>query len=256
MHIKFLGAHNCESQAARLISLLIDDCLVLDAGGLTSSLSFEAQLKLKAIVLSHHHYDHIKDIPLLAMNLYLNGASIDIYGTLPVRDALLENLLNNDLYPNFLEKPKAEPVLRFNIIEPFQTVQIEGYRVLAVPIAHAVSSIGCQITSADGKTVFYTGDTGPDLADCWGYVSPQLLIIDVTASNRFEEFGKESGHLTPGLLQRELLSFQKIRGYLPKVVVVHMNPNLEGEIEAELFVVAKELNNSITLAYEGMQLNL
>ena len=256
MKFRFLGAHNCESQDTKLVSLLIDDVLVLDAGGLTSSLSFEEQLKLKAIVLTHQHYDHIKDIPLLAMNLYLNGATINVYSTLHVRDALSTNLLNGQLYPNFLEKPEDAPVLRFNIMEPYRAVQIEGYSVLTVPIGHAVSSVGYQITSADGKTVFYTGDTGPDLAECWEYVSPQLLITEVTASNRFEEFGKESGHLTPSLLKKELASFQRVKGYLPEVVVVHMSPNLEGEIEAELSEVAKDLKNSITLAYEGMQLYL
>jgi hypothetical protein len=35
-----------------------------------------------------------------------------------------------------------------------------------------------------------------------------------------------------------------------------MNPALEAEIEAELAVVARELGNLITLAYEGRQLYL
>ena len=52
------------------------------------------------------------------------------------------------------------------------------------------------------------------------------------------------------------MSFQKLNGYLPRVVTVHMNPALEVEIGAELAVVAKGLNCSIKLAYEGMQLEL
>jgi len=35
-----------------------------------------------------------------------------------------------------------------------------------------------------------------------------------------------------------------------------MNPELEKEIETEIAVVARDLNNSITLASEGMQLYL
>jgi len=65
MNIQLLGVHNCESQNTKLTSLLIDDILVVDAGGLTSSLSFEAQRKLKAILLTHQHYDHIKDVPAI-----------------------------------------------------------------------------------------------------------------------------------------------------------------------------------------------
>ena len=112
------------------------------------------------------------------------------------------------------------------------------------------------ITSPDGKTVFYTGDTGPGLADCWEWVSPQLLIIEVTTPDRYQEFATRAGHLTPNLLKQELNSFLEIKGYLPPVIVVHMNPGLEKEIEAEIAAIASALNSPITLAYEGMKLHL
>jgi len=256
MNIQVLGAHNCESQSSKFTCLLIDSVLAIDAGGLTSSLAFPAQQKLKAILLTHQHYDHIRDIPAIGMNLFLHNATIDIYSTQPVYDALTTHLLNGKLYPNFLEQPQPNPAIKFTIIEPYRTEQIEGYSILATEVNHSVPTIGYQVTSPEGKIVFYTGDTGPGLAHCWKHVSPQLLIIDVTASNRYEEFGKESRHLTPNLLKQELINFQEVKGYLPQVVVVHMSPTLEKEIEAEIAVVAKALNNSITLAHEGMQLHL
>jgi len=256
MNIQVLGAHNCESQNSRFISLLIDDILVIDAGGLTSSLSFAAQQKIKAILLTHQHYDHIRDVPAIAMNFYLCGATINIYSTQPVYNALTTYLLDGKLYPKFLEQPQENPTIKFSLIKPYKIEQIEGYSVLAVKVNHAVPTVGYQITSSDGKILFYTGDTGPGLAGCWEQVSPQLLITEVTATNKYEEFAKESGHLTPSLLRQELTSFQGIKGYLPQVVVVHMNPELEREIETEIAAVAQALNNSITLAYEGMQLRL
>jgi ribonuclease BN (tRNA processing enzyme) len=256
MKVRFLGAHNCESQGTKLVSLLIDDILALDAGGLTSSLTFSEQLKLRAILLTHQHYDHIKDIPLIAMNLFLNQATIDVYSILPVRDAISSHQLNGDLYPRFLEQPEGTETINFHVVEPYQEIQIEGYSVLPLPLSHSVPTVGYHITSNDGKKLFYTGDTGPGLAHCWEYISPNLLVIEVTASNRFGEFGREKGHLTPSLLKEELISFQRVKGYLPQVIAVHMNPNLEAEIEAELTAVAKELGNSITLAYEGRKLSL
>ncbi len=256
MNIKLLGAHNCESQNTKFVTLLIDDSLVLDAGGLTSSLSLSAQQRLKAILLTHQHYDHIRDVPALAMNFYLSGATINIYATLPVYDALTAHLLNGKLYRNFLERPEANPTIKFIVIEPHKAEQIEGYTIMAVPVNHSVPAVGYQITSPDGRVLFYTGDTGPGLADCWECVSPQLLITEVTASNKYEEFGRESGHLTPSLLKQELDAFQELKGYLPQVVVVHMSPGLEKEIEAEIAVIARDLNGSIVLGYEGMQLNL
>ena len=256
MNIQLLGVHNCESQNTKLTSLLIDDILVVDAGGLTSSLSFPAQQKLKAILLTHQHYDHIRDVPAIAMNFYLCGTAINIYSTQPVYNALTTYLLDGKLYPKFLEQPQKNPTIKFTIMEPYQIERIEGYNVLAVKVNHAVPTVGYQITSPDGKVVFYTGDTGPGLADCWERVAPQLLITEVTATNKYEEFAKESGHLTPSLLKQELVSFREVKGYLPQVVVVHMNPDMEGEIETEIATVVKALNSSITLAYEGMQLHL
>jgi ribonuclease BN (tRNA processing enzyme) len=256
MNIKFLGAHNCESQNTKFISLLVDDTLAIDAGGLTSSLSFQAQQKLKAILLTHQHYDHIRDVPAIAMNFYLCGTTINIYSTQPVYNALTTYLLNGKLYPKFLEQPQKNPTIKFTIIEPYQIEQIEGYNVLAVPVNHPDLTVGYQVTSPAGKVVFYTGDTGPGLADCWERVAPQLLITEVTATNKYEEFAKESGHLTPSLLKKELTNFREVKGYLPQVVVVHMNPNMEKEIETEIVTVAEALNSSITLAHEGMQLHL
>ena len=256
MNIQVLGAHNCESQSSKFTCLLIDDVLAIDAGGLTSSLSFEAQQKLKAILLTHQHYDHIRDIPAIGMTFFLYQATINIYSTQPVYDALTTYLLNGKLYPNFLEQPQQNPTIKFTIIEPYRTEQIEGYSVLATEVNHSVPTVGYQVTSPDGKIVFYTADTGPGLAHCWKYASPQLLITEIIGSDRYSESAKKVGHLTPSLLKQELITFQEVKGYLPQVVVVHMTPTLEKEIEAEIAVVAKALNNPITLAHEGMQLHL
>jgi ribonuclease BN (tRNA processing enzyme) len=256
MNIRVLGAHNCESQNSKLISLLIDDVLAIDAGGLTSSLSFEAQQKIKAILLTHQHYDHVRDIPTIAMNFFLRNATINVYSIQSVYDAIATHLLDEELYPNFLQKPPQNPTIRFTIIEPGKLLQIEGYSILAVPVNHGIPAVGYQVASPDGKAVFYTGDTGPGLADCWQCVLPQLLIIEVTAPDKYKEGVAKSGHLTPSLLKQELTSFRELNGYLPQVVVVHMSPALEKEIEAEIAMVGKALDSSITLAYEGMQLHL
>jgi len=254
--IQILGAHNCESNKLRLPSLLIDEVLAVDAGSLTSSLSFAAQQKLKAVLLTHQHYDHIRDIPALGMNFYLSKATINIYALQSVRDALANYLLNGELYSKFLEKPADKPAIRFTVIEPGRSEQVAGYSILAVPVKHGVPTVGYQITSPDGKSVFCTGDSGPGLSDYWEGISPQLLIAEVTASDKFKEPAGNGGHLTPTLLKQELIIFRELKGYLPRVVTIHMSPGLEAEIKAEIATVAAELNSPITLAYEGMPIHL
>jgi ribonuclease BN (tRNA processing enzyme) len=255
MNITTLGAHNCESQNTRLTTLLIDDIIAIDAGALTSSLTFPAQRQIKAILLTHQHYDHIKDIPTIAFNFAMAWTTLNIYSTLPVYQAL-NLILGNKLYPNFLEFPQENPSLKFNLIELYQATQIEGYGVLALPVNHSTPTVGYQVTSPEGKTVFYTGDTGPGIEDCWQRISPQLLITEVSAPNRFQELYQRRGHFTPDLLQEELVSFRELKGYLPQVVIVHMNPELEEEIKAELATLAQTLGHPVTPAYEGMQITL
>ncbi len=256
MYIKILGAHNCESPEAKLTSLLIDDVLALDAGALTSSLSFSAQQNLEAILLTHQHYDHLRDVPAIAMNALLHETTINVYSTQAVYDALASYLLNEELYPDFLNKPAGKPTINFTLMPPHQSQQIAGYDVLTVPVKHSVPSVGYQITSPDGKALFYTGDTGPGLAQCWQQVSPQLIIIEVTAPNRYEQFARDKGHLTPSLLAQELDSFHRLKGYLPQVITVHMNPRQEKEIAAEIAALTGSGDNPIRLAHEGMIIHL
>jgi ribonuclease BN (tRNA processing enzyme) len=233
--------------------ILIDNKLVLDAGGLTASLSLKAQTRLKTVCITHAHYDHVRDIPALGMNLYLNRSSIKICATPQVYDMLTRYLLNDDLYPNWFKLS----VFTFTRLEPYQYQMVDDYTIMAVPVNHPVPTVGYQVSGSEGKTIFYTGDTGVGLIDCWQHVSPQLLIIEVTASNRYEEsIGNGAKHLTPRLLQRELEVFRNIKGYLPQILLMHMHPPLEDEIKAEIVAVAESLNCSITLAYEGLKLNL
>ena len=102
MNIRILGAHNCESKHTKLTSLLIDNILVLDTGGLTSSLSFSEQQKIRAVLLTHQHYDHIRDVPTIAFNFAMEWSTLNIYSTEQVYQALTV-LLGSSLYPNFLE---------------------------------------------------------------------------------------------------------------------------------------------------------
>jgi len=252
MNVKLLGAHCGESQNAKFLSLLIDDALAIDAGGLTSSLSFPAQEKLKAILLTHQHLDHIIDT--LAIGIYLESiqASIDVYSIPSVHDVLTNRLLSR----HYMEAADGNPPINFILVEPLKTRQIEGYSVLAVPVNHRVPTVGYQLTSPSDKTMFYTGDTGPDLTECWEQVSPQLLFIETTLPDRLEEVARTVGHLTPALVKQELAIFRQVKGYLPQVVIVHMLPAHEEEIKAEISAVAKELTHPLTIGYEGMQIHL
>jgi ribonuclease BN (tRNA processing enzyme) len=256
MNIRFLGTHNCESPTTSHACFLVDDTLAIDAGGLTSNLSFPEQENLYAILLTHRHYDHIRDIPGIALNLSMRNASIKIYSTMSVIETIKTHFLNGAVYPRFQNLPVTRPVISLNVIKPYEPENIDGHRILAVPVKHLEETVGYQISDKQGKTIFYTADTGPGIEDCWQYLSPQLLIVDVTFPNAYEEFAMETRHLTPRLLKQELILFQEIKGYLPRVVTIHMDAGLEPKIKEDLVDVAKALNIAITVAREGMQIQI
>jgi ribonuclease BN (tRNA processing enzyme) len=256
MEIRILGAHNIETNNAGCSSIIIDDVLAIDAGCLTSKFSIAQQQNLKAVLLTHQHYDHIRDIPILGMTIFLLENTLEIYTTEPAYEAVLKYVLNDIIYPNLASKLFKKPPLHFNIVESGKAVSVAGYSVLPVAVNHVVPTVGYQITSSNGKKVFITSDTGPGLDACWRQVSPSLLIIETTALNENEQFALQVGHLTPALLLKELESFRKIKGYLPQVVLVHLNPNIEKSIKAEISQVEKALNIKIRFGYEGMKIKI
>jgi len=253
MELEILGAHNCESSDAKLTSLLIDSSVAIDVGSLTSSLSFEAQKRVRAILITHRHYDHIRDLATFGMNIYSSGP-VNIYAIDSVLDIISTHLLNDIVYPDFRKKPIPEkPALKFCPVEPNKELIIEEYTVLPVTVNHNVPAIGYQVTSPDGKSLFYTGDTGRNPSSLWEVVSPGLLVTEVTLPNKFESFAQDTRHLTPLLLKQELIDFKRVKGYLPPVVTIHINPHLEVEIKEEIAQVATELATNIAVGYEGMK---
>ena len=258
MEIQILGAHQFESKGARLTSLLIDGILAIDAGGLTSALSVPEQEKIKTVLLTYHHFDHTRDLVTLAINaFYYWRGQLVVYALLYTLDIVTNCLLDGTIYTNFLEYPsKEKPTVILEAIEPYSRKTIAGYDVLAVSVKHSVPAVGYQITSSDGKSLFYTGDTTSGIADQWQHISPQLLITEVAGPNKYGDWLKEAGHFCAGFLKEELIQFRQLKGYLPRVIVIHIGNPFEQEIKEELAQVAQELEADISMGYEDMKITL
>ena len=256
MELEVLGAHQCESRDSKLMSLLVDGVMALDAGAITSSLTLSDQQRIKAILITHHHFDHIRDLATFGINNFWTGPT-SVYALDSVLEVIRSHIIDGVVYPDFLTRPVPEkPTFRFCPVEAGKEVVIEGYRVIPVPVEHGVPAVGYWVASSDDKSFFYTGDTGGGCSSCWEVVSPDLLVIEVCMSNSYEPMAQQSGHMTPRLLKQELLDFRRLRGYLPPVVAVHMILAIEDEIRHEVAQVAEELGVRITLAHEGMKVSL
>ena len=258
MEVQVLGAHLAESKGARLTSLLIDGVLAVDAGGVTSALSLPEQKKIETVLLTHHHFDHTRDLVTLAANTgYYWRKQLTVYALRYTLDIVTDCLLGGKMYTNFFEYPdKEKPTVILEAIEPYSRKAIAGYDVLAVEVKHSAPTVGYQITSPDGKSLFCTGDTTVGVSDCWQHISPQLLITEVAGPDQYEDWLKKAGHLCPRLLKEELIQFRQLKGYLPRIIVIHIGNPYEQEIKEEVTQVAQELDADISLGYEDMRVTL
>ena len=258
MEIQILGAHLAEVRGARLTSLLIDGVLAVDAGGVTSALSLAEQKRIETVLLTHHHFDHTRDLVTLAANSgYYWRKQLTVCGLRHTLEIVTDCLLSGKMYTDFLEYPdKEKPTAILEAIEPYSRKAIAGYDVLAVPVEHSTPTVGYQVTSPDGKSLFFTGDTTVGVPDCWQHISPQLLITGVAGPDKYEDWPKNAGHLCPRLLKEELTQFRQPKGYLPRVIVIHIGNPYEQEIEEEVAQVAQELEADLSLGYEDMKITL
>ena len=131
MEIQVLGAHLAEVKGARLTSLLIDGVLAVDAGGITSALSLPEQKKIETVLLTHHHFDHTRDLVTLAANTgYYWRKQLTVYGLRHTLDIVTDCLLGGKMYTNFFEYPdKEKPTVKLEAIEPYSRKTIAGYDV-------------------------------------------------------------------------------------------------------------------------------
>ena len=245
-----------ESRETRMESHLIDGVLALDVGGLTRSLTFEEQKEIRAIILSHRHFDHVRDLLPLGLAIRDTGVTIEVYAIQDTVDFVSSKLLDGSLYPDLLRTPSAEnPAFRLNVVEFYKEFKVLDYAAVAVPVPHSVPAAGFQVSFGDVR-LFYTGDTGRGLSDVLSHVSPDVLLTEVTFGNANEAKALEVGHLTPALLAETLETFSSQRGYLPRVVVSHMNPPWEQSIREELKLLSERLGLEILVSHADMTLDL
>ena len=256
MELRVLGAHNLESKDTRMESHLIDGVLVLDAGSLTRALSFQEQEGVRAILLSHRHFDHVRDLLPLGLAIRDTGVTVELYTIQDTADFLLSRLLDGSLYPDFINTPSPEnPTFRLNVVEFYREFKVLGYRVLALPVPHSVPAAGFLVSNGQVK-LFYTGDTGRGLDEAWEHVSPDVLLTEVTFGDGNEAVAEASGHLTPVILGEALDGFRRRHGYLPRVVVSHVSPQWEGAVREELRRLSARLGVEIVVSQADMTLRL
>ncbi len=229
MRVRVLGAHQGEDRSTRFVGLLVDGWLALDAGALTSTLSFEEQLAIRAVFVSHCHWDHIKDLPTLAYNFLNAGRRLTVLCQGETFQKVREVFFVAGIWPDLTERPAGAPTLIHRQVEPGDEIELEGYRLAFFASCHKVPTLGLCLEH-EGRRMVYTSDTAPGCAERWVSFEPHLVVTELTLPDRLEGAAAQALHLTPAGLAGELTERVLLR--LPEVAValVHRNPFFEGEL--------------------------
>ncbi|OQW30251.1 MAG: hypothetical protein A4E19_11600 [Nitrospira sp. SG-bin1] len=214
---------------------LIDDSVLLDAGTIGARLTLAEQQRVRFVLLSHLHFDHIKGLPTLVDNLAEEFTDpLIVAATEPVIQGLMDHVFNDKVYPNFFKVPdKKHAVLQALVLEPGKPVTLGHLEVIPIPVNHTVPTVG-YIVKDRGAALLYSGDTH-ETEEIWhlGRTTPNLkaAFIESSFPDTLEGLAKKSKHLTPSLFFKE---FQKLgRPDLP-VYAYHMKPAFQTQIEAEI----------------------
>lgn len=236
MDLKILGCHGGETPKHRTSSFLVGDTLAIDAGAVTSMLSLEEQRKIRSVLVSHPHMDHVRDLATMADNrCQQGGPPFEIVGTPAAIHALRAHFFNDQLWPDFSKIATPDgPTIRFREVEPEQVVDVSGYRVTPVLVSHTIETAGFVI-EGDGSAIAYSGDTGPT-ERFWEVLNARddlgALLMEVSFPNDQEKLAEVSGHHTPATLAKELGKLHA-PAELP-VLLYHIKPVFQAVVEREL----------------------
>ncbi|MCL1926290.1 MAG: 3',5'-cyclic-nucleotide phosphodiesterase [Syntrophorhabdaceae bacterium] len=236
MKIKALGVSGSGGSRHNSSSFLVDGVLLLDAGTVVGELSAKEENRIRHILLTHAHMDHMNGIPFLLASRAGSGTGtpVTVAGGKEVLGDIRRHIFNGRIWPDFSKIPSKEsPLLLYKTLTQTRCCRIDGYTVAMERVNHTVPANGFIVANQAKKAVAYTGDTGPT-DRFWKRMEEfdvKALITEISFPNRFEKIARMSGHLTPAMLEEEI---RKISRPPEKIFIMHMKPPFEREIRAEV----------------------
>ncbi len=229
-----LGAYGGSSPWHRQTSFLLDGTVSLDAGALTQSLTLEEQARVRSIIITHSHLDHVASLPFLVENVFGRAkGAIEIVATREVAGLLQEHLFNDAIWPDFTRIPNhLLPAITFRVIEAGVPFRVDGLMAMAVPVSHVVPTFGYLVWN-DGACVVFSSDTGPTealWAEARRRADLKAIFVECSFPDAIAKIAEVSKHLTPAPLRAEMAKFP------PGVPVnlYHMKPPTLPQLRADV----------------------
>jgi ribonuclease BN (tRNA processing enzyme) len=223
-----------EDQHQFLTSFLINDTVAVDAGCLGLNGTAQEQARIRHVLITHTHIDHIGSLPIFVENAYEGKRDcVTVHGNEAVLSCLQTDLFNDRVWPDFIRMSTANaPFLKLALLQAGHAIELEGLRVTPVPVNHVVPTFGFIIEDKD-SAVAIVSDTGPTDA-IWGYANqtPNLkaVFLEATFPESLTWLAEVSTHLTPALFAREIQKLKRPAA----LIAVHIKARFRTEVTNEL----------------------
>lgn len=236
MRLKVLGAYGASDAEHNLTGYLLDDWFAVDAGTLTSKLSFAQQGRIQGVFITHPHADHIRDLPHLIHNRFSQSApTLTVFATRDVMDLLTKNIFNGVIWPDFatlISPITNKPAVQYRALTPGKRVMFNDIGLTAVSVDHAIPAAGV-IVEINGQAIVFTGDTGPT-SEIWKRTNKTenmvAIVTEASFPNDQQSLADETAHLSPQTFGDEL---KKITVDAP-VYASHRKIPFERDIESQI----------------------
>jgi len=233
MKIKVIGSSVDGNHCQFAASYVINDHVAVDAGSI-GFMSLDAQKRIKHVLISHSHLDHIGSLPIFIDNVYEPGPDcVIVYGKSTVVECLRENIFNERVWPDVFRLSREEtPFLKFVVLENTKTVELGDLTVTPVDLDHVVPTFGFLIDDGE-SAVAVVSDTGPT-EQVWELANQnarlKCVILESAFPNSMAWLAEKAKHLTPELMRDE---YRKLDRQV-QLIVVHIKPPFYQEVTTEL----------------------
>jgi ribonuclease BN (tRNA processing enzyme) len=247
LQLRILGSSGAAEPGRLSSAYLVGESLAVDAGALASGLPLEGQRRLSTVLLTHRHFDHLRELPLFLDNVFPAGNSpVSIGAERGTLQALFRHVMNDDLWPDI--RRFRPPLAKFFTVRPGGALSRDGMRISAIRLHHTVPTVGYVFRKGRSAAAIL-GDTGYHesvFRAIERVEGLELLVIEVSYPSRLEDLARRARHLTPALLERGLAPVRRAHPRL-KVIATHLKPPWAAETEREI----ESLRPRVLIARDG-----
>ncbi len=199
--------------------------LAIDAGSLGLVGEPVDMARVREVILTHAHIDHIATLPMwIEALLSQDRAPVAVHGTQDTIEQLRKHFFNGVIFPDFeqLAEKDGRQLMEYRLVPEDRAFGLAGFSLEAIRAEHPIETHGYFVD--DGVTeVLFASDSGPSerlWQACEGRERLKAVFLETSFPDFMEDIAESAGHLTPGLLAEEL----KRAPEQVQVFITHMKP--------------------------------